>query len=321
MLALPSLPINPPAARLGRVNAVLTGTSRRYHVPDFEGCLSLKSVIAGCAVWQAGGRRFAVHEHCFLVLNDRQHYTIDIQAGPPTTTFCLFFARGFVEDIWRATIQSDALLLDAPQVPSNDAPAGFFERLEPASSPVLAKVRRLHQTLRHPHLDTQTWDESFQAVAAELVNAQRAVVHAATKLPAARASTRMELCRRLLRGRDLLLSAWDQPLRLQEIAAGACLSPYHFHRAFTRLFGRTPHQLLTDYRLERVSALLEQSNRSILELCLEAGFQSPASFSTLFRRRYGMSPREYRRTKRAVCKFASFDKNAPRRNATLLSGN
>ena len=98
----------------------------------------------------------------------------------------------------------------------------------------------------------------------------------------------------MLRGRDHLLSAWDQPLPLKELAAAACLSPYHFHRAFTAFFRCTPHRLLTDYRLERTAKQLRQGDRRIIELCLDAGFQSPGSFSSLFRRRYGVSPLAYR---------------------------
>ena len=286
-------PVNPPADRLGKVNAILTGTSRRYEVPDFEGSLSIKTVVAGCAVWQAGGRRFPVRENSFLILNDRRHYRLEIESPQPTTTFCLFFARGFVEDIWRATLLPDDDLLDVPELSPGDPLAGFFERLEPENSPVLAKVRRLRQSLGTASLEAGTWDESFIAVAVELIRAQQGVLRAAAKLPVSRASTRRELCRRLLRGRDLLLSAWDQPLRLRELAVQACLSPYHFHRSFTRFFGRTPHRLLTDYRLERVSAQLRQGRRSIIELCFAAGFQSPASFSSLFRRRYGVSPLAY----------------------------
>ena len=72
--------INPSAKLLGQCNAVLTGTSHAYHVPDFEGCLSIKAVVSGSAVWEAGGRRFVVRENCFLVLNDRQRYTITIDS-------------------------------------------------------------------------------------------------------------------------------------------------------------------------------------------------------------------------------------------------
>src|SRR5262249_16603461 len=119
--------INPPVRQIGKVNAVCTGTARSYHVPVFEGSLSIKTVSAGSGVWYANGRRFVVSEDCWLVLNDRQHYSMNIASCEPTTTFCLFFERGFVEDIWRTFVRPKSELLE--EVDVNLASADFFEAL------------------------------------------------------------------------------------------------------------------------------------------------------------------------------------------------
>ena len=110
------LPVNPPGTLLGLENAVLTGTNNRYFVPEFEGCLSVKTVVRGSALWEAGGRRFKVHESGYLTLNDRQRYTLTIDSIQNATTFCLFFERGFVEDVFRATTMPVAGLLDATRL-------------------------------------------------------------------------------------------------------------------------------------------------------------------------------------------------------------
>ena len=100
------LPINPPGPSLGTENAILSGYGTRYHVPDFEGCLSLKSVVQGSADWETDGRRFVVNHDCYLILNDRQHYTLTIDSPTRVKTFCLFFERGFVEEINRVMIRA-----------------------------------------------------------------------------------------------------------------------------------------------------------------------------------------------------------------------
>src|SRR5580700_7803696 len=110
-----TLPINPSGKTLGTQNAILSGYGTRYHVRDFEGCLSLKSVVYGSADWETDGRRFVVDENCYLLLNDRQHYTITIDSPARAKTFCLFFERGFVEEINRVTVMPDERLLDSPQ--------------------------------------------------------------------------------------------------------------------------------------------------------------------------------------------------------------
>jgi len=86
-----------------------------------------------------------------------------------------------------------------------------------------------------------------------------------------------------------------EKLPLQSIARLAHLSPFHFHRAFCAVFGETPHAYRTRRRLERASRLLKETDFPVTEVCLDTGFESVGSFSTLFRRRYGASPTEFRR--------------------------
>jgi AraC-like DNA-binding protein len=78
------------------------------------------------------------------------------------------------------------------------------------------------------------------------------------------------------------------------VASEACLSPYHFHRLFREVFGETPNKYLQRRRLANARQLLRSTDRTITEICLEIGFDSMTSFSALFRRIYGCSPRQYR---------------------------
>jgi AraC family transcriptional regulator len=286
-----SLPINPPGTQLGGMNAVLAGVGARYHVPDFEGCLSIKTVLSGRAVWQAGGRTFPMVEDQYLVLNDRRRYSITIDSIDRVRTFCLFFERGFVEDVFRATVTDSATLLDTPQP---TAPLGFFERLEMGSDRVAEGIGRLRAAI-DSGLSREGWEEHFRSIAEALVWQHQNAAQAVARVPAMRAATRQEVYRRLLRGRDFLLSHLDGPAQLKQTAAAACLSPYHFHRAFTQVFGETPHACLARYRLDRAARLLRRGENSVTEVCLDTGFESVASFSTLFRKRFGLPPGQFRK--------------------------
>ena len=86
----------------------------------------------------------------------------------------------------------------------------------------------------------------------------------------------------------------DQPLSIDDLAARAHLSPYHFIRRFRRAHHRTPHQYLIHKRLERAKALLADSELPVTEICFAVGFESLGSFSTLFRNVVGWSPSIYR---------------------------
>jgi AraC-like DNA-binding protein len=99
---------------------------------------------------------------------------------------------------------------------------------------------------------------------------------------------------RLLRARRLIDERFDQPLSLDAMAAEACFSRYHFLREFQREFRQTPHEYLQARRIERARQLLASGHHSVTDVCFQVGFQSPGSFSTLFRRVVGQPPASYR---------------------------
>jgi AraC-like DNA-binding protein len=167
-------------------------------------------------------------------------------------------------------------------------------RIEPGHDSLTSRLDRLRKKTDRGALENMEMDEEFYRVGAEMLSLHRHGRSGAARLQAARASTRDELYRRILRGRDLMLSSLHQPLRLHDIAREACLSPFHFHRAFVRAFGITPHKYFTQYRLERAAHMLGLSERSVTDICLDSGFESLGSFSSLFRRRFGVSPSGYR---------------------------
>src|SRR3954467_5335008 len=101
--------------------------------------------------------------------------------------------------------------------------------------------------------------------------------------------------RHLLRAKDLIDARYREPLDIQTLARVAHLSPAHFSREFRRTFGETPHQYLLTRRLERATALLRNTDHSVADICLEVGLTSVGSFTTSFRRVYGVTPTAYRR--------------------------
>src|SRR5262245_19328152 len=101
--------------------------------------------------------------------------------------------------------------------------------------------------------------------------------------------------KRLCRAREMLREMDSDPLSIEDVAREAALSPFHFIRRFQALFGETPHQYRIRARLERAKDLLESSNYSVTDVCMEVGFTSLGSFSDLFARRVGVPPSTYRR--------------------------
>ena len=102
----------------------------------------------------------------------------------------------------------------------------------------------------------------------------------------------------------------DEALDLECISRQACFSPYHFHRLFTTIYSKTPHQYLTFKRLQKAKTLLEKEGLSITAVCNSVGFESLGSFSTLFKKESGYAPQYYRNIAYLKKKLA---KEQPRR--------
>ena len=84
-----------------------------------------------------------------------------------------------------------------------------------------------------------------------------------------------------------------EPIDLKDISEKAFLSRFHFHRLFTRIYRKTPHQYLTRKRIEKAKDLLAE-NKPVTDVCNEVGFESIGSFSVLFKKEIGFAPQYYR---------------------------
>jgi len=108
------------------------------------------------------------------------------------------------------------------------------------------------------------------------------------------ASLHADTYRRLVRARQFIDECYHQPLDLEQISGEACLSRYHFLRLFRQAFNKTPHQYLTQRRIEKAKELLSSSGLTVTDVCFEVGFESLGSFSSLFHKHVGHPPITYR---------------------------
>jgi AraC-like DNA-binding protein len=100
--------------------------------------------------------------------------------------------------------------------------------------------------------------------------------------------------RHLLKAKDLADARYFEQLDVEDMARAAGLSRAHFSREFRAAFGESPHGYLLTRRMERAAALLRNTDRSVADVCLSVGLRSIGSFTTSFKRTYGLTPTAYR---------------------------
>jgi AraC-like DNA-binding protein len=109
-----------------------------------------------------------------------------------------------------------------------------------------------------------------------------------THSPAAKESTHM-----VQRARDMMLSADERELSLEEIARRLGTSYSNFRRIFRDHTGVSPHQYRLHLRLSRARELLLETGLSIKEVAFESGFEEQY-FCRLFKKTVGKTPSSYR---------------------------
>jgi len=271
----------------------MSGRGRHYRVTAEGLPLSLKTIMNGRARYQVGRAELAMDDGGWLVVNEGQSYTIEIEAPVPVETFIVWFPAGWAADVWRgATLGSVALLAGPPA----ESPVGFHERYTPNEAAVAPVAGELRRALATGRASDEAWlEEKLRELLAAMLNVQHDLRRTVTRLPALRAATREELWRRVSRARDFLHAYCDTPVTLTDAARAAAMSPYHFLRSFKAAFGLTPHDWLTACRMERARFLLARTELPVTSVCLMVGYEGLGTFSSWFRQRTGLSPRAWRR--------------------------
>lgn len=299
----PSSPyLFPTGARLGEDNVVLHARAKRHVVNGYVGPPSIKSVLRGRVSWIVEGRELVVDSSSFLVLGNAERYSMNIDSPVPVETCCAFFVPGFLEQIAADLTSSLQSSLDTPGRIS--PPPSYLSALHDDSERRLVKyLYTLAQSCRG-ELNPSGAEEAFVVLGASLLEYYEQIRAQVARVPASRRSTKQELFRRLLIGREFIHSHSADGISLAAVARAACLSPFHFHRGFTGAFQQTPHGYLTKLRLAQASNMIA-SGTTVLDACVGVGFSSPSAFSRLFREHLGYAPSMIRR------KFARSGKKIP----------
>jgi AraC-like DNA-binding protein len=94
--------------------------------------------------------------------------------------------------------------------------------------------------------------------------------------------------------RDILITNLADPPTIRELCSAVGVNRNKLHYGFKEEFGMSPLQFLEEYRLEQAYIGLRDSDDLIYQIAADVGYTSQSSFSTAFKRRYGLTPKEAR---------------------------
>lgn len=94
--------------------------------------------------------------------------------------------------------------------------------------------------------------------------------------------------------RNFIYHNFDKELNLNLLSDIQFTSKFHLLRLFKKYYGLTPKQYLIARRIEKSKDYLK-NGMTVTETCFAVGFESPSSFSTLFKSKIGLSPVEFQK--------------------------
>ena len=256
---------------------------------------SIRFGLNGTQEYQIKDRVLQVNQQQFLVMNAGTEYNVKAQNGEDTTMLAFCFNEDFVSDFVSSHSSSDEDLIDRN---------GIYDLIE--TSPefplhtllVDEEVKPVIRDIIHAKLYLSAYEVDNYSIfnrILEMVFADcSAQLHNLENQQIVKQSTKVELYKRLSIARDYIQAHYCEEINLNELSKVACLSPYHFHRAFKRTFGITPKKYVTALRIERAKWLLKNRDSNVQSVCNEIGFKDVSSFTRLFSSYTKATPSAYR---------------------------
>ncbi len=270
-------------------NVIINARSSDVEYGDHWGPLSIKCAFRGKEFYHERHKTVAVDDSSFLIFNEGKVYSSYIKSENTVDSFTINFNPSFVNEVINAIRQNDP---DDQNGKSESI--RFVERLyphNPSITPMLLALQRMSLAL---HANKGRIVELFTEVLERMILSQHQIAEEIESMKPIRQATKKELYQRLHSAKDLIDSCFDRELSLSTMAEAAHLAPVYFLREFKKNFHLTPHQYLTQRRIEEAKYLLVARRHSVSEICHRVGFSDLSSFSKLFKVRTGFSPERYR---------------------------
>jgi AraC family transcriptional regulator len=266
-------------ATWGRESAIIAATTRSVEYPNYRQLLSIKAAAGGDEEYFIDGRRIAVGDDTFLILNANRMYSSRVQSLNPILSFSIFFRPGLLEDVLRAVREPTESQLEG----HSESPAAdfeFAERLHSHDRAISPVLRHIYNNVASGLTNELWYEEQQHFLLQRMLKLHCGERERESEMSAARPATRKELFRRLGLGVTFMHSNYREPIDLDSIASASFLSRFHFLRTFKEVYGVTPSTYLNRYRTGVAARLLATTTLSHTTIAHSVGF---GSRTTLYR--------------------------------------
>ena len=87
----------------------------------------------------------------------------------------------------------------------------------------------------------------------------------------------------------------SEDYNLEKLSRDMCMSQMSLYRKMKTCTDQSPGEFIRDYKLKKAAELLTQSNEYVSDICFQIGFNDLKTFRIAFKKKYGMTPSEYKK--------------------------
>jgi len=271
--------------KLDRNVVVFAETGGQYFYPEHKTPYLLVSNFVNKGKYAINKKQIEVSDKHFYLLNADDDLEIRFLKAVPLKTLLILFEDEFIKGCFSYAASSTEQLLEQPSKVLNagpelpNVPFAFNKNIQKITSQVVQSAR-----------SQAAVDELLFELMMNFVVLNKETSKQIKRVDAVKKSTREELYRRLFLAKEFMHDNAFENLTVSQVAGEVCLDKFHFLRNFKNVFHTTPHQYLTEIKLQQAHQLLKSQGVSVTDACYIIGFDSVGSFSNLFKKRFGMSP-------------------------------
>ena len=275
----------------GWPSVIINAKATQEYRPDIPGTLSIFSNIKGYSYCGTGGRMVRVEDDMFYISNNNQEYSLEIDCKEPTETFNIHFSTQMLGDFINSLHSHSAALESNGNFGTTTC---FYNKLYHKDEQFNRISQLLYTKGNAGLLHEMMKEELLGELLHHLLLQNELIAKEVDRISNTKAATRVEIYRRLSIATDYIHTHYHKDLTLDEIAAQACLSKFHFLRLYKEVYRQTPYQFISAVRLKRAAGLLQNTDIHAADIAWMVGYEDPTSFSRAFFKTYRCRPGAYR---------------------------
>jgi AraC family transcriptional regulator len=294
---------------MSEYSSYITGNLSAHHFPSrfsnqiyfsdyakfylkYKSAYSIKFPITGTDNFKIDDRMIDLQANSYLVVNNDQE--VICLPGNSEKAISIFLDPELVTQVFNACKRNNEDLLSNPFDIQNNKPMFFENSYAFADNPLSELLLKLSYSFDIEKKNADKFDIGFFFKVSEaLILSQQETFKEIRRIDAVKKSTKIELYNRMIIARDYLYDNWEKNISLVLLARLVCMSPYHFHRIFSSIFGITFLQYHKQIKLEKAKALIQSNTYSISHISQIVGYDNIHSFSKSFKKHFGFPPSHF----------------------------